>query len=420
MVVLRRPAVDRPRRLGAHGLHRHRRQGEARPVQRRDGRAPAAHALPRARGRRPQQPQPRLLQEEDVRVRLAARRLRLPAQPRPVHGLPGVQERLGPGREVGGLEDDPARPGLRARLHVPEPGRLGEADVPLHARPVLVPVLHLDEGRQDVEAAAHARARTARGRPQRPALREVRHGAGRLDPDDVLRRAPRLVQEQPLLHALQGRPLLQGRRDAHRHDGRRALPAGPARHGPALLRARRPRLADGHRLGRRRRPAHRLLQPHRGRRRLQVRALQRPHLGQEPGRAGRRQPVRLPQRRHHVRPRRPRLGRPHAADRRRARDRGAPHGRRRSLVGGDAAHAQLEDPQLPPRVPARLRRGRRADRRLRLRRGLELPLLPHRGEDAHRPRADRAGPVAAAFAARPDADAHADAGLPPGGGTPAP
>ena len=107
--------------------------------------------------------------------------------------------------------------------------------VPVHARALLVPVLHVDEGREALDAAEDARARPARRGPQRPPVREVRRGARRLDPDDVLRRAPGLVQEQPLLHALQERPLLQGGRQHDRPVGRPAVPAPAARQGPVVL-----------------------------------------------------------------------------------------------------------------------------------------------------------------------------------------
>ena len=182
----------------------------------------------------------------------------------------------GLGRRWGGTRHGAARAGLRARLHVPEPGRLGQAPVPLHARPVLVPVLHVDGGRQALEPAADARARAAQLRPQRAPVREVRRGARRLDPDDVLRRPPGLLQEQPLLHALQARPLLQGGRHAS---------SGTTRDLPFRLSqldvvqrysaSQGPAVADGHRLGLGRRAVDRLLQPRRLRRRLPLRALQR-------------------------------------------------------------------------------------------------------------------------------------------------
>ena len=70
-------------------------------------------------------------------------------------------------------------------------------------------------------------------------------------------------------------------------------------------------------------------------------------------------PVRLPQRRHHVQPRRPALGRADAADRRAAGDRGPLHRRPGTHVGAVPAHARLRGAQLPPGVPARdLRPGR--------------------------------------------------------------
>ena len=219
MVVLRRPAGDRVPQLGLHRLHRHRREGQARRVQPRHGQEAAADAVPRAGGRRPQQPQPHLLQAQDVRVRVRARRLRLPARPQQPDAVPGLQARLRRRARVGRHADDPARGRLRARLHLPQPCRLGQAHVPVHARAVLVPVLHVHDRREALGGAQDARARAAGRRPQRAPVREVRQRAGRLDPDDVLRRAPRLVQEQPLLHALQVGPLLQGRRHRDRDDG---------------------------------------------------------------------------------------------------------------------------------------------------------------------------------------------------------
>ena len=213
VVVLRRPARDRAPRLGLHRLHQHRRPGEARRVQRRHRPAPAADAVPRARGRRPQQPQPDLLPPQALRVRLRARGLRLPAPPQQPDAVPGVQARLGRGARLARNADDPARARLRPRLHVPEPRGVGQADVPVHARTVLVPVLHLDHRREDLGGTADPRARPARGGPERAPVCEVRHGAGRLDPDDVLRRPSRLLPEQPLLHAVQGRQVPAGRMD---------------------------------------------------------------------------------------------------------------------------------------------------------------------------------------------------------------
>ena len=212
LVVLRRPAFGRPPRLDLHGLHRHRRQGQARPVQPRDGRAAAADAVPRARGRRPQQPEPHLLPQEDVRVRLAARGYVYPRDRDPLMAYRVSKQRLGAGREWGarGRCRSARAAGSATRTRTRSSRRTA---VPVHARALLVPVLHVDQGREALEAPAHARARAARHRPQRPPLRQVRHRAGRLDPDDVLRRASGLVQEQPLLHALQGRPLLQGGRN---------------------------------------------------------------------------------------------------------------------------------------------------------------------------------------------------------------
>ena len=324
--------------------------------------------------------------------------------------VPRLQARLGPGRALGRHAAGAARAGLRARLHLPQPGRLGQAPVPVHARPVLVPVLHVDGGRQALEPAADARARAARLRPQRAPLREVRRGAGRLDPDDVLRRPPGLVQEQPLLHALQGRPLLQGGRERHRA-GRATCRSGSSQldvvqRYSAAKRPRRGRwtspgartacrrsstraasattTSSGTRAGTARRWATRLVSPAGG------------------------SAVRLPQRRHHVQPRGPALGRAHAADRRAARDRGAPHGRSGAHVGAVPAHARVEGAQLPPGVPARDRRPGPARGRLRVGRGQELPQLPHGREHADR----QGAPARAAAAARADADADGDADAP--------
>ena len=225
LVVLRRPAVGRAPRLGVHRVHRHRRAGQARRVQPRERPAPAADPVPRARGRRPQQPEPRLLPPQALRVRVRARRLRLPARPQQPDAVPRLHARLGRRPRLGPHAHDPARARLRARLHVPEPGRVRQAAVPVHARPLLVPVLHVDDRRQDVVATADARARAAVLGSQRAPVREVRRRARRVDPDDVLRRPSGLVQEQPLLHALQERALLQGRRVADRHDRRPPVPA---------------------------------------------------------------------------------------------------------------------------------------------------------------------------------------------------
>ena len=87
-----------------------------------------------------------------LRVRVRARRLRLPARPQQPDAVPRLQARLGRRARLGRHAHDPARLRLRARLHVPEPGRLGQAPVPLHARAVLVPVLHVDHRRQDLGA----------------------------------------------------------------------------------------------------------------------------------------------------------------------------------------------------------------------------------------------------------------------------
>ena len=104
VVVLRRPALGRVPRLDLHRLHQPGRQRQARRVQPRDRAEAAADAVPRARVRRPQQPEPRLLQEEALRVRVGALGLRLPARPQPADAVPRLEaelrrrHRLGPAR----------------------------------------------------------------------------------------------------------------------------------------------------------------------------------------------------------------------------------------------------------------------------------------------------------------------------------
>ena len=51
----------------------------------------------------------------------------------------------GAGRGWGRTRTIPLERRLRARLHLPQPGRVRQAAVPVHARPLLVPVLHVDE-----------------------------------------------------------------------------------------------------------------------------------------------------------------------------------------------------------------------------------------------------------------------------------
>ena len=87
-------------------------------------------------------------------------------------------------------------------------------------------------------------------------------------------------------------------------------------------------------------PLDRLLEPRRRRRRLPLRALQRDEVGHALHLRRGREPVRLPQRRDHLQSHGPELGRAHAADRRRAGDRAAPHGRPGPHVAGVPAHAR--------------------------------------------------------------------------------
>ena len=120
---------------------------------------------------------------------------------------------LGRGGGWGAVAHGPARRRMRARLHLSEPGGRGRPALPLHARPVLDAVLHVDHRRPPLDPAAVARAQPVAQPPgrrrdaARAALREVRRRARRLGPDHALRRTPGVVQELAVLRPPQGRPL---------------------------------------------------------------------------------------------------------------------------------------------------------------------------------------------------------------------
>ena len=149
----------------------------------------------------------------------------------------------------------PARPRVRARIHLSEPGRRGSGALPLHAWPVLDAVLHVDRRRASLDPAAVARAQPIaqpagrRRDAARAALREVRRHVRRLDPDCPLRRAPGVVQELAVLRPPGGRTLPRRGRPRRRHAGGTAAALLAARPRRAVLGRGRPGVADGHRRG---------------------------------------------------------------------------------------------------------------------------------------------------------------------------
>ena len=241
VVVLRRPARDRVPRLGLHRLHQHRRPGQARRVQPRDGPEAAADAVPRARGRRPQQPEPRLLpQASSTRSRPSTPATSTRATATAGCSTASPSATAAPGAPGAPTRTIPLDSGCGLGYTYPNPVVSGKRLYLFMRGPCWYPYYTSTTDGKTWTRAEDARARPARRGPQRAPVREVRRRARRLDPDDVLRRAPGLVQEQPLLHALQERPLLQGRRHRDR-DARATCRSGsqPARHGAALLGARR-------------------------------------------------------------------------------------------------------------------------------------------------------------------------------------
>ena len=145
-----------------HRLRRHGWPHGARGLRPRHRPAAAADRVRPARGRRPQQSEPRLLPRAAVRVLGAAQRLPVPARPPQPGPLPDLDAAVGRGRRLRRHADGPARARLRARLHVPEPGRRRRPAVPVHARAVLGAVLHLDDRRRPLDRAAHASSRRRR------------------------------------------------------------------------------------------------------------------------------------------------------------------------------------------------------------------------------------------------------------------
>ncbi len=219
VVVLRRSALGRTRKPRVHRVHRHGRAHRRRGLRPRDARPPAADAVRAARGRRPQQPQPGVLPGAPVRVLGSAQRLPLPAQPPQPDALPRVGRAVGR-RWLGSGAHGPARHRLRARLHIPEPGRGGRPALPVHARSLLGAVLHLDDRRapldptEDADPQPFPEPSGRRRHAARAPVCEVLRHAGRLDPDGAVRRAPGLVQQLAVLRSLEGRSLLRGRRTA--------------------------------------------------------------------------------------------------------------------------------------------------------------------------------------------------------------
>ncbi len=185
VVVLRRPARGGARQPRDHGLRRHRRAHGARGLRPRQRPPAAADRVRPARGRRPQQPEPRVLPRAAVRVLGAAQRLPLPARPPQPGPVPDLDAAVGCGRRLRRDADGPARPRLRARLHLPEPGRGRRPAVPVHARAVLGAYFTSNDRRHPLDRAAHDRPgaaveRTGRRRqPPGAPLREVRGRAGR-------------------------------------------------------------------------------------------------------------------------------------------------------------------------------------------------------------------------------------------------
>ena len=103
VVAVRRPSLRVARATRVHRLHRHGRPDRDRGLRPRDGPPPAADALRPARGRRPQQPEPRHLPRASVRVLVAPQRLPLPAQPPQPHALPRVRSGRGPTAAAGAV-----------------------------------------------------------------------------------------------------------------------------------------------------------------------------------------------------------------------------------------------------------------------------------------------------------------------------
>ena len=122
--------------------------------------------------------------EPAVRLLLAAQRLPVPARPAQPDALPRVDAAVGGGRRLRPAADGAARARLRPRLHLPEPGRRRRPPVPVHARPVLGAVLHLDHGRRPLGGA---RGRSWRRRRPRP---RTAGGPGGCGPTPSTRRAP--------------------------------------------------------------------------------------------------------------------------------------------------------------------------------------------------------------------------------------
>ena len=277
VVVLRRPARGRVPQLGLHRLHQHRRQGQARRVQPQVGRAGGCSrcsAGSRSTTTTTLASSSSAASSTRSPPSTPATSTRATATAACSTASPSATAALG--RAWGGTRTVPLEAGCGLGYTYPNPVVSGKRLYLFMRGPCWYPYFTSTTDGKQLEPAAHARARPARLGPATCGrTRSTTARAGRLDPDDVLRRAPGLVREQPLLHALQGRPLLQGRRVGDRDDARPPVPAQPARHGAALLGVEGPAVADGHRVGLRRRAVDRLLQPRRVRRRVPLRALGR-------------------------------------------------------------------------------------------------------------------------------------------------
>ena len=238
-----------------HGLRRHRGRTIVEDFDLETG-APALDAVRAARGRRPQQPQPRVLPRAACTSsprRTAATSIRATGAAGCATGVHGA---VGRGRHVGADAHRPARPRLRARLHVSEPGRRRRPALPVHARAVLDAVLHVDRptgGTGPRRARSWPRpSSSAPGRrrdPSRPAVREVLGRARRLDPGDALRRSPGRRSRAALYFArFEGGRFLaaDGSVPARSRTCRCVLRPRPRR---SVLGRARPGLADGRRAG---------------------------------------------------------------------------------------------------------------------------------------------------------------------------
>ena len=161
VVVLRRPPLGGARQPRDHRLRRHGWAYRARGLRPRHRAAAAADGVRPARGDDHNNPSLVFFRE----------RLYAFSAPHSGYSVPGatadseVRYRIdaagGAAATAAPTRTRPARRGLRARLHLPEPRRGRLAAVPVHARAVLGAVLHLDDRRPPLGRAAHDRPRAA-------------------------------------------------------------------------------------------------------------------------------------------------------------------------------------------------------------------------------------------------------------------